>query len=266
MVIALFYSGDIRWNYLWVGLGLFLILIIFNRLDLRYIPAYMILGWIIWFMFLQSGIHPTIAGVLIAFAIPMKRKIDVFTFRRRMDENLTLFCPTDDCSNRITLSNEQLASIDNMEDELVRVQSPVQSLEHTLHHFVTFVVMPLFALTNAGVVFKATDITDFFGELSGTIELSLIFGKVIGISLFTWLSVKIGIGALPKRVRWVHIIGLGFLGGMGFTMSLFISNLAFSRAILLNPAKIGILTGSLIAGILGYLILNVTFKKESNTE
>jgi len=109
MVIALFYSGDIYWNYLIIAMGLFLILVIFNRLDLRYIPAYMILGWIIWFLFLKSGIHPTIAGVLIAFTIPMKRKIDVFTFRKRMDENLTVFCPTEDCSNKTTLTNEQLA-------------------------------------------------------------------------------------------------------------------------------------------------------------
>ncbi len=266
MVIALFYSGDIQWTYLLIGLALFIVLVVFNKLDLRFIPVYMIVGWIIWFMFLKSGIHPTIAGVLIAFTIPMRRKIDVVTFRKRMDDNLTLFCPENDCSNKITLSGGQLAAIDNMEDELVRVQSPVQSLEHTLHRFVTFVVMPLFALTNAGVVFHASGFSDFFGELSGTIELSLIMGKVIGISFFTWLSVKIGIGALPKNVRWVHIVGLGFLGGMGFTMSLFISNLAFTGAILLDPAKIGILTGSLIAGILGYLVLNATLKKEKVIE
>ncbi len=262
MVIALFYSGDIHWNYLLIGLGLFLVLVLFNRLDLRYIPAYMIIGWIIWFLFLKSGIHPTIAGVLIAFTIPMNRKIDVSTFRKRMDDNLTVFCPTDDSSNKITLTKKQLACIDNMEDELVHVQSPVQSLEHTLHQFVTFVVMPLFALTNAGVVFKASGISDFFGELSGTIELSLIMGKVIGIFVFTWLSVKIGMGALPDKVKWIHILGLGFLGGMGFTMSLFISNLAFSGAILLNPAKIGILIGSLIAGIFGFIVLSATLKKE----
>jgi len=262
MVIALFYSGEIYWNYLLIGLALFILLVVFNKLDIRYIPAYMIVGWVVWFMFLKSGIHPTIAGVLIAFSIPMRRKIDVLTFRKRMDDNLKIFCPGDDCSNKITLTGGQLAAIDNMENELVQVQSPVQSLEHTLHRFVTFFVMPLFALTNAGVVFHASGFSDFFGELSGTIELSLILGKVIGISFFTWLSVKIGIGVLPANVKWIHIIGLGFLGGMGFTMSLFISNLAFSRPLLLDPAKIGILTGSLIAGILGYIVLNATLKKE----
>jgi NhaA family Na+:H+ antiporter len=123
--------------------------------------------------------------------------------------------------------------------------------------------MPVFALTNAGVVFKASGIGEIFIHLSGTIELSLILGKVIGIFLFTWLSVKLGIGALPPTVKWIHILGLGFLGGMGFTMSLFISNLAFSGPLLLDPAKIGILTGSLIAGILGYIILSITLDKSS---
>ena len=262
VVIALFYSADITWTYLLIGVALFLLLVLFNKIDIRYIPAYMIVGWVIWYMFLHSGIHPTIAGVLIAFSIPMNRKIDVGTFRARMDDNLQVFCPTEDCSNKITLSKEQLASIDNMEDELIRVQSPVQSLEHTLHHFITYIVMPLFALTNAGVIIQATGISSFFTSLSGKIEISLILGKVLGIFLFTWLSVKLGISVLPNTIKWVHILGLGLLGGMGFTMSLFIANLAFTDPVFLNPAKIGILTGSLIAGILGYLVLNLTLDKD----
>jgi NhaA family Na+:H+ antiporter len=260
LVIALFYSGDIQWNYLLIGLGLFMLLLIFNRLDIRYIPAYMVVGWVIWFMFKNSGIHPTIAGVMIAFTIPLNPKTAISTFKQKMENNLNAF-KSEENGVRRTLSKEQLTAIDNIEEDLKHVQSPVQSLEHTLHHFVTFVVMPLFALTNAGVVFKASGIDDIFRNLSGTIELSLILGKVVGIFLFTWLSVKLGIGVLPPKIRWVHILGLGFLGGMGFTMSLFISNLAFTGPLLLNPAKIGILTGSLIAGILGYILLNITLAK-----
>lgn len=262
MVIALFYSGDIHWNYLLIGMALFAVLVLFNRMEIYYIPAYMAIGWVIWFMFLHSGIHPTIAGVLIAFSIPMNRRIDVGTFRERMDENLEPFCHRDDCHDKITLTHRQLDALDNIQNEMKKVQSPVQKLEHQLHGFVTFLVMPLFALTNAGVVFQASSFSAIFEDLSGTIELSLIMGKVIGIFLFTWIAVKLGIGSLPERVKWVHILGLGFLGGMGFTMSLFISNLAFSGPLLLNPAKIGILTGSLIAGILGYVLLNFTLAKE----
>ena len=263
MVIALFYSGDIQWTYLLVGLGFFVLLVVFNRFNVRYIPAYMIVGWIIWFMFKNSGIHPTIAGVMIAFTIPMNPRTRFATFKQRMLTNLNVFESAEDGEWK-TLTKQQLQAIDNIEEDIKHVQSPVQSLEHTLHHFVTFVVMPLFALTNAGVVFKASGIDDFFSDLSGTIELSLILGKVVGVFLFTWLSVKIGFGVLPAKVKWVHILGLGFLGGMGFTMSLFISNLAFSGPLLLNPAKIGILTGSLIAGILGYIVLNITLKKDDS--
>ena len=257
IVIALFYSANINWMYLIIGIALFIVLLIMNKMDIRYIPAYMVAGWVIWYMFLNSGIHPTIAGMLIAFSIPLNRKIDVGTFRNSMDKNLEVFCPAD-CPNRITLSHEQLTSIDIMETELDRVQSPVQSLEHTLHHFVTFIVMPAFALANAGVIIESAGIMSVFSSLSGTIELSLVLGKVLGIFLFTWLSVKLGIGALPASVKWIHIAGLGLLGGMGFTMSLFIANLAFTNELLLNPAKIGILVGSLIAGIIGYIVLRMS--------
>lgn len=260
LIIAFFYSGEIYWNFLLIGMGLFGVLILFNRFGMRFLPLYLTFGIMIWFMFLYSGIHPTIAGVLIAFSIPLKRKIDISTFRQKMDSNLNVFLPSENHDSH-TLSHEQLTSLDNIQAEMDQVQSPVQSLEHNLHPLVTFVVMPLFALTNAGVVFRASDVGDLFEGLSGTIELSLIVGKVVGIFLFTLISLKLGIGILPARVRMIHILGLGFLGGMGFTMSLFISNLAFSGPLLLDPAKIGILMGSLVAGILGYLLLYFTLDK-----
>ncbi len=262
LVIAIFYSSGIIWSYLLVGLGLFILLVILNRLKLRITHIYIAIGWVIWFMFLKSGVHPTIAGVLIAFTIPISRKIKLATFYKRMDDNLQQFCEGVDKSTSLTLSNKQLVSIDNMEDEIEHVQSPVQRLEHTLHGFVTYIVMPVFALSNAGVDFHMENFSGLFHSLSGHIELSLIVGKVTGIFLFTWLSVKTGITLLPANVRWVHILGLGFLGGMGFTMSLFISNLAFIHADQLNPAKIGILIGSLFAGIIGYFLLRSTLKAE----
>lgn len=259
IIIALFYSGDIEWMYILVALGFFIMLIIFNRSNVRSIHAYMVVGWIIWYLFTKSGIHPTIAGVMIAFTIPINRRINIATFRRRMDKNLKHFDAGDHHPH--TLSHKQLIALDNLENEMRHVQSPVQSLEHKLHGFVTFIVMPLFALTNAGVIFQASSVQDFFGDLSGTIEISLIVGKVLGILVFSWIGVKLGISSLPKKVKWVHVLGLGFIGGMGFTMSLFISNLAFSKASLLDPAKIGILMGSLIAGVLGYSVLRLTLKK-----
>ncbi|MBN2347776.1 MAG: Na+/H+ antiporter NhaA [Bacteroidales bacterium] len=259
LVIALFYSADIHLSYLLIGLGLFLILVLFNILKLRNVHIYMAIGWIIWYMFLKSGIHPTIAGVLIAFTIPLKRKINVSTFRHQMEDNLEEFCE-DGCPDETTLTHEQLAAIDNIEDKLDHVKSPAQYLEHSLHNFVTYIVMPIFALANAGVMFNIAGFSSLFNSLSGTIEVSLIVGKVSGIFLFTWVSVKLGLAVLPVKVRWVHILGLGFIGGMGFTMSIFITNLAFKGGDLLNPAKIGILIGSLVAGIIGYLLLRATLK------
>lgn len=264
LIIALFYSEQIYWNYLFIGLGLIIILVLFNRLNIKSIPPYMVIGWIIWYLFLKSGIHPTIAGVLIAFTIPLKRTIKLKEFREKIQYNIDTFCTFPNQKSRMTLTHEQLAAIDNMEEEILRVQSPVQRLEHQLHGFVTYVVMPLFALTNAGVVLRSASIANVFTDLSGIIEISLVIGKMIGIFLFSWIAVKLGVASLPDRVKWSHIMSLGFLGGMGFTMSLFISNLAFSSEALLNPAKIGILTGSLIAGLVGYFSLYLTLRKSDD--
>ena len=258
IIIAFFYSQDIQWDMLLYSGLLLSLLVVFNYLNIRHIPLYMLVGWFIWFLFMKSGIHPTLAGVLIAFTIPANRRLDISTFKENMDRNLQPYCLK--CNDKITLNHDQLESIDNMETLIRRVQSPLQSLEHSLHGFVTFVVMPLFALTNAGVILTQSG-SGFFSPLSINIEISLIFGKVIGIALFSWLAVKIGMSALPRNVNWSHILGLGFLGGMGFTMSLFISNLAYTDNVnMLNEAKIGILVGSLVAGITGYLILRSTLK------
>lgn len=264
LIIAMFYSEQIFWNYLFIALGLVLVLVAFNRMNIKSIPPYMAIGWVIWYLFLKSGIHPTIAGVLIAFTIPMKRSIRLGRFKDTIQRNLDSFCASPTENSKLTLKHDQLAAIDNMEAEILRVQSPVQRLEHNMHKFVTYVVMPLFALTNAGVVLRSASIANVFSDLSGIIELSLVVGKMLGIFLFSWIAVKLGLASLPARVKWSHIISLGFLGGMGFTMSLFISNLAFSSEALLNPAKIGILTGSLIAGVIGYVSLYFTLQKNED--
>jgi NhaA family Na+:H+ antiporter len=261
LIIAIFYSEDIHWNYLLIGLSLVIILFIFNKLQVISIHPYMAVGWVIWFLFLKSGIHPTIAGVLIAFTIPVNRTINLKTFRNDMQNNLDYFCYDPNKFSKITLNHQQLAAISNMQNRIFFVQSPVQRLEHGLHGFVTYIVMPVFALANAGVVLKGISISELFTGISGVIEVSLLAGKILGIFLFSWLSVKLGLAKLPDNVEWKHILSLGFLGGMGFTMSLFISNLAFTSEALLNPAKIGILAGSLIAGVGGYILLSLTLKK-----
>jgi NhaA family Na+:H+ antiporter len=261
VVIILFYSSDINLNFLIIGLGLYLVLVLFNQLKVRNYHIYVIGGFIIWYMFSRSGIHPTIAGVLIAFIIPVHRRIRIPVFKRRMNKNLEEFSGKAG-TYKITLNKAQLAAVDNMEDEIENVQSPLQFLEYKLHGFVAYIIMPLFAFANAGVIIYTSGSQDMFNSLSLNIGLSLILGKLIGIFMFSWISIKIGIAILPENTGWINLIGLGLLGGMGFTMSLFISNLAFSDSGLIDYAKIGIIGASLIAGVLGYLVLRFSLNKQ----
>ena len=263
-VIAIFYSNGIHLKYFLIGSGLFLYLILFNLLKLRAIPIYMIFGWIIWYMFLESGIHPTVAGVLIAFTIPLGRKIRVSTFRKRMDSNLLEFCD-DGCNDKVTLTDEQLAAIDNMESETRKVQSPLQSLEHKLHGFVTYVIIPLFAFANAGVTIESRDISIMFHPLTTSIGYSLIIGKTIGIFVFSWIAIKLKLALMPENIKWIHIFGVALLGGMGFTMSIFITNLAFDMPELINFSKLGIIAGSFASALLGFLILRISLRKQNRS-
>jgi NhaA family Na+:H+ antiporter len=149
-----------------------------------------------------------------------------------------------------------------MEDLVRMVQSPLQSLEHQLHGFVSHFVMPLFALANAGVTFAAGSSDAIIGSLTLHIALALIFGKLSGILVFSYIGVRTKLATIPGNMNWYHIAGAGLLGGIGFTMSLFISNLAFTETMLINQAKIGILIGSVIAGVAGYLLLRSRLNRE----
>ena len=261
LIITIFYNTGINLNFLIIGLGLYLILVLCNQLKIRNYHIYIIMGFMIWYMLLRSGIHPAITGVIIAFTIPLRRKIRIPVFKKRMNDNLNEFSGKAG-SNKILLNNEQLAAIDNMEDEIDKVQSPLQFLEHKLHAFVTYIVIPLFALANAGIIIESLSVEEIFNTFSLNVELSMVIGKLTGLVLFTWIAVKLGITALPEDIKWIHIIGLGFIGGMGFTMSLFITNLAFTGQELMNYAKLGILAGSLVSGLLGFLILRFSLTKQ----
>jgi NhaA family Na+:H+ antiporter len=162
------------------------------------------------------------------------------------------------------LSKEQIENIDDLEDLTEKVQSPLQHLEHKLHNWVAFFIMPLFALSNAGVAFRGKGNMD--SMLATTIVIALVAGKLIGVTLFVWIGTKLGIAELPEEVRFKQITGIALLAGVGFTMSIFVANLAFSEnAILLDSAKTGILAGSLAAGVLGYLVLRTAGSTSSGS-
>lgn len=264
LVIALFYSHTILWYYLYFALGLLLILFIANYFNIQNLYFYTYVGFIIWLLFLKSGIHPTIAGVMVAFTIPMRPKIQINEFMPKIKEGLKHFSSLPRDNRRFVMSNKQLAAIDHVETLVKKTQSPLQMIEHNLSGVVNYLILPLFALANAGVTIFAPGSPLSSGailnEFSMAIAVSLIMGKAAGISLFSWLAVKLKLSVKPKKIPWKAFIGLGFLGGIGFTMSLFISSLAFESRSLMDQAKIGIFFGSIAAGIIGFFILKSALK------
>ncbi|MFC2104880.1 Na+/H+ antiporter NhaA, partial [Bacteroidota bacterium] len=197
---------------------------------------------------------------LLAFTIPLKRRVPIEDLNNKLI-NFMQDINKKPSENSIVLSKSQIISLNSMGKYIKSALSPLQTLENTLHDFVTFIVMPLFAFANTGVIFGNLNV-EIFNELTVNISTSLILGKVTGIFLFSYIAVKIGVAALPKNVNWKHILGIAMLGGVGFTMSLFISSLSYTDIVLLNQARIGILLGSLIAATLGYFFLKVNLKKD----
>jgi NhaA family Na+:H+ antiporter len=259
VVIAAFYSPAIEWNYIIVALVLYVLLAVILRTGMRSGTVFLIAGGFIWYYVLKSGLHPTIAGIMLAFIVPVGRSIKLGVFNRIMKLNLTPFGASES-EDRLFLNKEQLNALDNIETYVEKVHSPLQYLEHKMHAITSFFVMPVFALANAGVPLHAPAGEHVIGQLSLNLALALVAGKVIGILVFSWIGVRLKFTELPEGTSWVNMAGLGFLGGIGFTMSIFISSLAYGDAAILNLAKIGIIIGSLVAGISGYLILRKTLK------
>ncbi len=259
LVIALFYSGSINWSL--IGISMILLAILFF-LSYRKIYAhglYLLVGIIIWVLFLKAGIHPTIAGVLMALTIPIRQQLRVENSVGDLCEIVDGIKDSADTSSPL-LTKKQIEGIDSLEDWTEKVQSPLQHLEHKLHNWVAYLIMPLFALSNAGVAFQGEGGLDY--SLGGIIAICLIIGKLIGVTLFAWLAVKFGFAELPEEVDFKQVIGVSLLAGVGFTMSIFVANLAFfGNDYLLDSAKVGILIGSLIAGVFGYLVLRLSTKK-----
>ena len=259
MVIAAFYSESVGWEYLLIAGALFVMLAMAIRAGMRSNGIFLVVSIFIWYYFLKSGLHPTVAGVALALIVPARRSIKLNVFNRVMQSSLKPF-EGSDSEEKLMLNKEQLEALDNLEVYYGKVHSPLQYMEHRLHGFTSYVVMPVFAIANAGVLLSAAPGEAVVGPLSINIALALVLGKVLGILIFAWLGIRLKLTALPEGTRWVHMVGLGLLGGIGFTMSMFISSLAYGDAGLLNHAKIGILLGSLVAGVGGYLVLRYTLK------
>jgi len=253
LVIALFYSSSIDWMMLlWAAIPL-AILVVLNLFNIFPKYFHLLCGIVIWYLFLKSGIHPTIAGVLLAFTIPLRRRTDVRTFTGKLCEIADEIRETD-LAHSPLLTSAQMEQIDDIEEWASRVQSPLQQTEHQLQGWVAYLIMPLFAFFNAGVALSAGMQPDI--PLITSLGLSLFLGKTIGVTLFSYAGIKMKFASLPLGVSMGQIIGTAMLAGVGFTMSMFIANLAFADApMIMDSAKLGILAGSMVSGLSGYLML-----------
>lgn len=261
LVIAFFYSSNLIWVNIFIGLIIVVILFLLSKFGYYSKYLYLTAGVIVWVLFLKSGIHSTIAGVLMALTIPIARKTDTLSFYengKAILDNFLKECSAKD--NKTILNHNQLQSIEELEDLTEKTAPPLQYLEHNLHGWVAYLIMPVFALANAGVVFSFSGDTNL--ALSFNIAISMVVGNFIGIFSFSYIAIKLKLAELPKNVTFKQLAGVSILGGLGFTMSLFINGLAYTDAVLIDSAKMGILLGSLVAGLLGYFVLRNTLKKE----
>jgi NhaA family Na+:H+ antiporter len=251
LVIAIFYTGAIAWGTLAMAGVILLLLIGLNLLRVRRLTPYLVLGLALWFLVHESGVHATIAGVLLAFTIPTRTRINAAEFSVKARGLLDHFDRTETGDLLVLTSRGQQEAIIGLERASEGVTAPLLRLEHALHGFSAFVVMPLFAFSNAGV-----SLTGWSGSgVTLAVILGLAIGKPLGITGAALAAVRVRLASLPNGVSWTALHGCAWLGGIGFTMSLFIATLAFDGSALLDSAKIGILGGSILSGVVGAMVV-----------
>ena len=259
LVIAIFYSSNINIELILYALSIlaFLYFMSFKGYYSRFLT--LTLGVFVWLLFLKSGIHPTLAGILLAFSIPVRQKINTPEFIENLF-NITIKIKNSKASEKPILCIEQIVQIDHLEDWIGKYQSPLQHLEHKLHGWVAYFIIPVFALANAGVVLSSAIELDY--ALIRNIIICLVIGNSIGISTIILGANKLSLIEIPKDISTLQVIGVSFLAGIGFTMAIFIGGLAFENTPqYIDSAKIGILIGSLVSAFCGYSILRFSGRK-----
>nr|WP_224745908.1 Na+/H+ antiporter NhaA [Neiella litorisoli] len=257
VVIALFYTDQLVWQFLIAAGFMTGILVLLNIVGIRTAAVYFVVGSLLWLVLLKSGVHATLAGVITAFAIPAKPKFDPELFTFRVKQLLQKFEHSYTHSADILKNPTMNGIVHTLESGVQGVQPPLQRLVHSLHKPVAFMVLPIFALFNAGVTIDFANTSEIISHpVTLGVITGLIFGKFIGIAGASWLAIRLGWSVLPTDTTMRHIIGASMLGSIGFTMSIFIAELAFShQPDMVVHAKLGILFASLIAGVCGYLWL-----------
>ena len=268
LVIAIFYSSHISYELLFIAALLLGILVLGGRLGIQSKVFYLGIGAFIWFLFLNAGIHPTIAGVLIAFCVPATPVYAPKKYIKTIRKNIGFFASEDDekLTEKTILTHQQLNWLKEIESASDKVISPLQDMEDSLHPIVNYIIVPLFAFANAGIFFGDLQLSALFHGVAPAIIIGLVAGKFLGIFLFSWLCIKLNWAPMPDGCNWKQLAAVSMLGGIGFTVSLFIANLSFGTgdpylSQILNNAKLGILVGSFLAGFLGWLFLYLTLPK-----
>jgi NhaA family Na+:H+ antiporter len=259
IIIAVAYTSSVAWA--WLGLAA---VALFGLLLVKYLRVesslpYWILGAVVWFGFLNSGVHATMAGVLVALTIPITSRVEPMTFVERARDWLAQIADIDVEGEHVLATDDQQHVAQQLQRGARWMQAPLQRMEHAMLPVTTYIILPLFALANAGITVVGTNVAALLLEpVSLGVVVGLVLGKQIGITAMTWLAVRLGIADLPTGVTWRQIYGVAWLGGIGFTMSIFIAGLAFRVGVLQTEAKLAVLVASVIAGVGGWLVLRGT--------
>ena len=268
IVIALFYSSDIDFLYLAFSAACVAVMVLANILKVRRKAFYVTIGLVLWYMMLNSGIHATIAGVIVAFCVPATLKKGTGHYLERIRKNINKFpvIDVDEQHNAVVLTNEQIHTLKSIESAADKMISPLQDLEDNLHFLINYLVIPLFAFANAGIDLSGMSLGSLFSGVSLSVIIGLVLGKFLGVFSFSWLAVRMKIVALPAGATWKAFASVCVVCGIGFTVSMFIADLSYAGlgaqgAALLNEAKLGVLCGSVISALLGCWLLNRNLPK-----
>ncbi len=269
IVIALFYSSDINTTFMMFSGLCILAMVAANVMKVRSKAFYVTVGLILWYFMLNSGIHATIAGVIVAFCIPATLKKGTGYYLERIRTNINKFpvIEVDDLHNTVVLTNEEVHTLKSIESAADKMISPLQDLEDNLHFPINFIVIPLFAFANAGIDLSQMSFGDLFSGVGLAVMVGLVLGKFLGVFSFSWLAVRLKVVSLPAGADWKSFASVCVVCGIGFTVSMFIADLSYAGlgtegAALLNQAKLGVLCGSVISAVLGCLLLNKTLPAE----
>lgn len=270
IVIALFYSSDINVTFLLLSLLCIALMILANIFKCHKKRLYIILGIILWYLMLNSGIHATIAGVVTAFCVPATLTKGTAYYLERIRTNVGKFpvINIDEQRNTIVLTNDQIHTLKSIESAADKMISPLQDIEDHLHFMINYVVIPLFAFANAGIDLSGMNFGTIFSGVGLAVTLGLVLGKFLGVFSFSWIAVKLKIVQLPVNTTWKAFASVCVICGIGFTVSMFIADLSYSGLgadgdVLLSQAKLGVLIGSILSAVLGIVLLGKTLPKEN---